>query len=145
MAAAWKEPQVEEAKAYMSGVVVDRAAANDDALSKALTAEVLRFRGEIGRWNTLSDNELEVPPEALKHVLVLSVCALLSGTPNFQFVMKGPEGAESGFSYQVRQAERWLQAVADGRSVTYPTNPATTYPELVRHGSDDSEVDTTAA
>lgn len=133
----------------MSTLVVDRANTHDnnDRVAKILSVTVRRFRGTIGRTNTVSDNEGEVPPEALQHVLVLCVCSLLSGTPSFSFLMRGPDGSESGFGYQVKQAERWLKDVDEGKSVTYPENPgpsATSDPNLIRYGSD-TVVDTTAA
>ena len=50
-------------------------------------------RAVAGKANTLSDNATEVPPEALQHALVLAVLHLLNGTPNFQFLMRGPDGS----------------------------------------------------
>ena len=144
----WSEPQVEEVKAFMSTVVVDRTSTNDgdDKILKILPVVIKRVRGVIGRCSTLSDSEAQVPPEGLQHTLVLAVAALLNATPNFGLIMKGPDGAESGFAYQVRQAERWLEKLERGMSVTYPTNPIASEKrsELVRWGSDD-QVDTTSA
>jgi hypothetical protein len=144
MTAAWVQPQAEDVKAYMATVVVDRATDNDN-VQKILAVVIKRVRGIVGRCNTVSEDDTEVPPEALEHVIYLTLSALLTGTPNFSFLMRGPDGSESGFGYRVKQAERWLTEVQNGLSVTYPTNPADTYPELVRSGSDNDEVDTTAA
>lgn len=136
---------MEDVKTFMASVVVDRA--NEDAtkVQRILSVVVLRIRGVVGRTNTLSDNPAEVPPEGLQHAIVLTVFMLLTSTPNFGFLIRGADGAETGFGFAVRKAEEWLAAVQRGLSVTYPTNPASTYPELVRSGSDDTEVDTTAA
>ena len=143
MTSNWTEPQAEDVNAFMSSVVVNRANENDK-VARLLSITVRRVRGVVGRTNTLSDNEAEVPPEGLQHCLVLAAFALLTGTPNFGFVMKGADGSESGFTFLVKQAEKWLEDVRNGMSVTYPTNPATSGPELVRYGGEDT-VDTTAA
>lgn len=143
MTAAWKEPQVEDVYTFQSSVVVDRAN-ESDKVQRILSVVVQRFRATVGRTNTLSDNDAEVPPEALQHVLVLTVFNLINATPNFGFLMRGADGAETGFGYNVRIAEDWLKSVSRGMSVTYPVNPQSTYPELVRSGSDDL-VDTEAA
>ena len=144
----WSEPEAEQVRAFMSTVVVDRANTNDgdDKINRILPIVVKRVRGVIGRCSTLSDSESQVPPEGLHHTIVLAVAALLNATPNFGLIMKGPDGAESGFAYQVRQAERWLEKIERGMAVTYPTNPMAEAQRssLVRWGSDD-QVDTTAA
>ncbi len=139
----WVEPQVEQVNTFMAGVVIDRAN-EDDKVQKILSVVVQRIRGVVGRANTLSDSATEVPPEALQHSLVLTVFNLLNATPNFGFLLKGPDGSESGFGYNVRMAEKWLGEVDRGKSVTYPTNPSDDAPELVRWGSD-TQVNTTAA
>jgi hypothetical protein len=127
----------------MSSVVVNRAN-NNDQVQKLLNLRVIEVRGLIGRLHTLSDNENEVPPEGLRHVLILVILDLLSGTPNFQFLIRGPDGAESGFGFSIRQAQKWIKDVTEGMSVTYPVNPKSDYPELVRYGGDDL-VDTDSA
>ena len=124
--------------------VVTARTNESDKVQKTLSVVVQRFRGVIGRTNTLSDNPAEVPPEGLQHALVLTVYSLLSTTANFGFVLRTENGGETGFSLMVQKAEQWLNDVKMGLSVTYPTNPQTTYPELIRYGGDDV-VDTTAA
>lgn len=143
MIAAWKEPQVEDVTTYMRQVVVDRTDDND-RVQKVLTATVVHVRGVVGRTNTLSDKNTEVPPEGLRHCLILAVFDLLNGTPNFQFLIRGPDGGETGFGLSIRMANTWLNDVKRGLSVTYPTNPQDNYPELIRYGGDDN-VDHTAA
>lgn len=144
MPVAWKEPTAEQVVALMNQLVVNRA--NDNSqIPQILSLRVVELRGLIGRKQTLSNNENEVPPEGLRHTLVLTIFDLINGTPNFQFVIRGPDGSESGMGYSIRQAQKWWNNVADGEPVSYPTNPQTEYPELVRSGSDDDEVDTTAA
>lgn len=144
MAVKWEEPQIEDLKTVMSGVVVDFVN-TDDRIQKSLTLTVKRVRGVVGRTNTLSDSPTEVPPEGLSHTLVLAVHAVLIGTPNFQFLIRGADGAETGFGYSVRQAEKWLTDVQRGMSVSYPVNPSSDGgPSLVRWGSD-TQVDHTAS
>lgn len=130
-------------KTFMSSVVVDRSVAEGGDVNKILSIVVQRMRSVIGRANTLSDNPAEVPPEGLQHCLILAVVHLLNGTPNFGFLLKGPDGSESGLGYYVRQAEKWLDKVERGMAVTYPTNPSTAA-NVVRYGGEDL-VDTTAA
>lgn len=143
MTGAWKEPAVEDVKTFMSGVVVDRV--NDASqTAKIIPVVVARIRGIVGRANMVSDNPNEVPPEALGHALILVLLTLLTGAPNFQFLMKGPDGSETGFGYNVRMAEKWLTDVKEGMSVTYPVNPVMETPNLVRYGGE-TFVDTTAA
>ena len=143
MAGQWKEPAAEDVKKFMSSVVIDRADTAGEQVAGLLGIVVQRVRGAVGRINTLSDNDNEVPPEGLQHTLVLTVFQLLCATPNFGFLMKGTDGSETGFGYSVRVAEKWLDQVQRGMSVTYPINPRIEEPN-VRWGSE-TEVDTTSA
>ena len=145
MIAAWKEPSVEGVKTFMSSVVVDRVNENDK-VAAAINVVVLRIRGACGRANTVSDNENEVPPEGLQHALVLATTILLAGSPNFGFMLKGPDGAESGFGYMVRAAEKWVIDVQNGMAVTRPVNAggATAASDVIRYGGEDI-IDTTSA
>ncbi len=144
MTNSWREPTAENVTTYMASVVVNRANDNDK-VANLLSIVVQRIRGVVGRVNTLSDTETEVPPEGLQHAIVLTVFNLLVGTPNFGFLIRGADGAETGFGYNVRMAEKWLDDVKMGMSVTYPSNPSEDAPNLVRYGSEDTEVDTNAA
>ena len=130
----------------MAAVITSRADVDGSKVQGILLLVVQRVRASVGRHSVVSDNENEVPPEGLQHTLILAIHLLLSGTPNFQFLIRGPDGSESGFGYSVKQAERWLERVENGRSVTYPSNPQAEANQvsLIRYGSDD-QVDTSAA
>lgn len=143
MPIAWKSPTAEDVTTFMSSAVTVRVDSSGVQTQKILDVVVQRIRGACSRANTLSINESEVPPEGLQHALVLAIAILVGSNPNFQFVIKGPEGVESGFGLMVRKAEEWVKRMQDGGSCSYPTEPAPTYPQLVRSGSDD-EVATTA-
>lgn len=121
----WQEPTAEDVKKFFASVVVDRASvysAVEDQVSKVLAAVVLRIRGTVRAAGQapLDKNTQRVPPEAYTHALVLTVFALLSGTPNFQFLMQNAQGQATGFGYAVERAEEWLKFVLEGGAVTHP-------------------------
>lgn len=145
MIEAWKEPTAEDVTKLMSAVVTSRADVDGSKIQGILMLAVQRVRAAAGRHSVVSDNANEVPPEGLQHTLILAIHLLLSGTPNFQFLIRGPDGSESGFGYSVKQAERWIDRISDGMSVTYPSNPNTnSHIAIVRSGGEE-EVDTEAA
>lgn len=125
-------------------VVKDRCAdGTDGKLENLIGLEVARVRGTISAAGVtpLSQGTQEVPPEAVKHVLVLAVFTLVTSMPTLQFVTKDE------FDKNVQRAEDWIEAVANGRAVTYPDEPSdktVDQRELIRGGSEDL-IDTTAA
>lgn len=133
----WREPSADDAAAFMATVVLTRAEGTDDSkLENILTIVTQRVRGTIGAAGItpLSANANEVPPEGLQHTLILAIFALVSATPGFQFITKDE------FDKQVERAEKWLEAVANHRPVTYPDTVSAATAALgglVRWGSED--------
>ena len=112
----WPEPTAEDVNTFMSTVVTTRADSDSTRTPKVLTVMILQVRGAISAAGTspLSANEQGVPPEGLKHVLVLCVAALLTSAPNLEFLLAGE------FGKMLEEAREWLKRVSDGAKVSQP-------------------------
>lgn len=145
MAMKWLEPTVPDLKQFMQQVVVDRVSQDEDQSGKVLTAVVQRIRGTIDAANVtpVSRGTGEVPPEGFQHALVLAVFALVTSTPNMQFVTK------EEFDKLWKAAEDWLRFVQECGKVAYPTELPDDFDAdtagPVRWGSESEEVDTSTA
>jgi hypothetical protein len=140
MATLWIEPNKDDVSVFMSSSVVGVAQTDEQTVPKILAAVVQRIRGTIiaGGMTPPSKKATEVPPEAVQHALVLTVFALVASKPNFQFV------TADSFEKQRLAAEKWLDAVAAGRPVTFPKDISPDEPRsLVRYGSESEEADMT--
>lgn len=136
----WIAPNADDVKDFFSSVVVVRCEQTDTQVANILSAVVNRVRGSIsaGGRTPLSSGSGEVPPEGFQHTLVLTACALLSATPNFQFLADGP------LDKMRQSAEKWIEAKESGKPASYPKDISEDETrDNVRYGSESTEYDMT--